>query len=157
MLVWHPLLPLPNIPPPCPTAGPPLPLQPAIALPAECSNAEGATPLHSAALGGCARCTTALLEAGADSSLPDVEGRLPADLARPGDATLRELLKPKAAAAAASAVAAAKAAAAGAGGVGAAKSAQEQFCGLSQVGVVCLLRRKHASHYMAAGGLLHRT
>lgn len=50
---------------------------------AERGNGEGATPLHSAALGGCTRCAEALLGAGADAGLPDREGRLPADLAAP--------------------------------------------------------------------------
>lgn len=50
---------------------------------AEHSNAEGATPLHSVALGGCAHCAEALLGAGADPGLPDAQGRLPADLAAP--------------------------------------------------------------------------
>ena len=106
---------------------------------------EGATPLHSAALGGCARCAAALLEAGADRSLQDLEGRVPADLAAPEDASLRELLKPKfqSAVAAAAAAAAAKAAAgAKAGGSwDVADSAQAQFCDLTQVCVrmLCML------------------
>lgn len=48
---------------------------------AERSNVEGATPLHSAALGGCVHCARALLAAGADAGLPDADGRRPADLA----------------------------------------------------------------------------
>lgn len=58
---------------------PSLPLS--LACGAERSNAEGATPLHSAALGGCARCTEALLAAGGDAGLADAEGQLPADMA----------------------------------------------------------------------------
>ncbi|PSC70051.1 DNA-(apurinic or apyrimidinic site) lyase 2 [Micractinium conductrix] len=63
----------------------------------DCSNPEGATPLHSAALGGCARCAELLLRAGADRGLADADGRVPADLAPPEDAHLRELLAPEAA------------------------------------------------------------
>ena len=44
---------------------------------------EGVTPLHSVALGGCARCAEALLGAGANAGLADAEGRLPAELAAP--------------------------------------------------------------------------
>lgn len=50
---------------------------------AEHGNVEGATPLHSAALGGCPRCTGALLQAGGNPGLTDAEGKLPADLAAP--------------------------------------------------------------------------
>jgi hypothetical protein len=96
---------------------------------ADRSNPEGATPLHSAALGGCSRCAKALLEAGADRGLPDAEGRLPADLAPAGDARLADLLHLDP-----SAKASAKARSGAAGPLSPPKSAQEQFAELPQVG-----------------------
>ncbi|PRW33536.1 Cellulose synthase [Chlorella sorokiniana] len=89
----------------------------------EHGNAEGVTPLHSAALGGCVRCAQALLDAGADPALTDAEGRLPAELAAPQDERMRELLKTKGRSKAKPAAAAA----AKAGSTPATQSAQEQF------------------------------
>ncbi|KAL4419788.1 hypothetical protein ABPG75_006886 [Micractinium tetrahymenae] len=96
----------------------------------EHSNREGAAPLHSAALGGCARCTQALLAAGADPGLADAEGRLPADLAAPQDAKLRELLRPKGRAKAPSQPGSARGSDTGA--LTPPKSAQEQFQALTE-------------------------